>query len=118
MVAQLVYATGNVSHYYANTSKYIFVYNFLKQNVFHDMFPDSLLKEYAKLSVRLCFVESSPDILEFGNNMVSTCIDVYNTITTQLLPTPSKSHYTFNLRDLSKLFQGILMTNASHLVVS
>ena len=44
--------------------------------------------------------------------MVENCISVYKTISAQLLPTPAKSHYTFNLRDLSKTFQGILMADA------
>lgn len=38
-------------------------------------------------------------------NMVAATLDIYNTIADNLLPTPAKSHYTFNLRDLSKVFQ-------------
>jgi hypothetical protein len=49
--------------------------------------------------------------------MVQTCISVYKTISAQLLPTPAKSHYTFNLRDLSKIFQGMLMVDARALLV-
>uniref|UniRef100_A0A8C7H2S6 Dynein axonemal heavy chain 1 n=1 Tax=Oncorhynchus kisutch TaxID=8019 RepID=A0A8C7H2S6_ONCKI len=45
--------------------------------------------------------------------LVDATIRVYATITSQLLPTPAKSHYTFNLRDLSKVFQGILMAEAT-----
>ncbi|XP_074517159.1 dynein axonemal heavy chain 1 [Sebastes fasciatus] len=44
--------------------------------------------------------------------LVDATIRVYSTITSQLLPTPAKSHYTFNLRDLSKVFQGILMADS------
>ncbi|KXJ11002.1 Dynein heavy chain 1, axonemal [Exaiptasia diaphana] len=50
-----------------------------------------------------------------GNAIVDSTISVYNTVITQLLPTPAKSHYTFNLRDLSKVFQGILMAPADKL---
>jgi hypothetical protein len=36
---------------------------------------------------------------------VGATLDVYESVQKQLLPTPTKSHYTFNLRDMSKVFQ-------------
>ena len=35
--------------------------------------------------------------------MVDSSIEVYLRIATELLPTPAKAHYTFNLRDVSKV---------------
>lgn len=37
--------------------------------------------------------------------VVSATVQVYQTIRAELLPTPAKSHYTYNMRDLSKVFQ-------------
>lgn len=43
---------------------------------------------------------------------VFATIEVYRKLSKELLPIPSKFHYTFNLRDISKVFQGLLMVKA------
>jgi dynein heavy chain len=45
---------------------------------------------------------------KFASSIVKSSIEIYFKVTKDLLPTPSKSHYTFNLRDVSKIFQGVL----------
>ncbi|KAM8930485.1 dynein axonemal heavy chain 1 isoform 1-T1 [Pelodytes ibericus] len=55
----------------------------------------------------------APAVRNLTEQLVEATIKMYNTITSQLLPTPAKSHYTFNLRDLSKVFQGMLMAEAA-----
>ena len=52
---------------------------------------------------------SSRDTVLRAGGVVAATIEVYNSISAELLPTPSKFHYTFNLRDISKVFQGLLM---------
>uniref|UniRef100_A0A669QJL6 Dynein axonemal heavy chain 1 n=1 Tax=Phasianus colchicus TaxID=9054 RepID=A0A669QJL6_PHACC len=54
-------------------------------------------------------------VKDLNEPLVDATIYVYLTITSQLLPTPTKSHYTFNLRDLSKVFQGMLMAQPSNI---
>lgn len=49
--------------------------------------------------------------------LVSVTMKVYATILQDLLPTPAKTHYTFNLRDLSKVFQGMLMVDPEKIAV-
>lgn len=50
-----------------------------------------------------------PDLKPFGAPLVKSSVNIYLQIQKELLPTPLRSHYTFNLRDLSKVFQGVLM---------
>ena len=39
--------------------------------------------------------------------IVDNTLDLFQSVTSSLLPTPSRFHYVFNLRDLSRLFEGI-----------
>nr|XP_034190797.1 dynein heavy chain 6, axonemal [Osmia lignaria] len=56
------------------------------------------------------FVDS---VKQIGDKIVNAAVDVYERIATDLLPTPEKSHYIFNLRDLSKCIQGIMQVDAT-----
>jgi dynein heavy chain len=49
-----------------------------------------------------------PEISAKTDALVDASVHIYNTIRAELLPTPAKSHYTFNLRDLAKVVQGVL----------
>lgn len=65
---------------------------------------DSILREFLSQNY------FSDSIKKCGNLAVNATIDLYSQITKELLPIPAKFHYTFNLRDIAKVFQGMLMT--------
>jgi dynein heavy chain len=44
-----------------------------------------------------------------AESVVKSAVDIYKKTINDFLPTPTKCHYTFNLRDLSKVVQGMLM---------
>ena len=46
-----------------------------------------------------------PHITKLSRPLVAATLEVYELAQRELLPTPQKSHYTFNLRDVSKVFQ-------------
>ncbi|KAJ8402442.1 hypothetical protein AAFF_G00369310 [Aldrovandia affinis] len=47
-------------------------------------------------------------VKQSAKNIVEAAVEIYHRMSVDLLPTPAKSHYVFNLRDLSKCVQGML----------
>ena len=73
-------------------------YNDLDQDTINTIFTQLLANFYRKFSENVRNAE--PQI-------ISSVIRVYDKVREELLPTPSKSHYTFNLRDIWRVFQGM-----------
>lgn len=48
------------------------------------------------------------EVREMWLVLTESTVYFYNAIIRKMLPTPNKSHYLFNLRDISKVFQGLL----------
>ena len=50
------------------------------------------------------------EIQELAKPITSATMDLYERIVRDLPPTPSKFHYIFNLRDLSRIYHGLFLT--------
>ena len=91
------------------TMRYLRHYNLIYVEPFDN---DSLFKIFGNI-LEWYFInlpQSLPkSITGLKDNIVTSTLELYNKVQTskELLPTPAKSHYIYNLRDLSKVFQGI-----------
>lgn len=52
----------------------------------------------------------SKNIQELTSSITSATLELYKQIVQNHPPTPSKFHYIFNLRDLSRVYQGLCLT--------
>ncbi|XP_047430741.1 dynein axonemal heavy chain 6 [Mugil cephalus] len=74
---------------------------------------DHSLKQIFKAILTGFLSEFSQEVKDCAGQIVDAAVEIYNRLSVDLLPTPAKSHYVFNLRDLSKCVQGILQCEPS-----
>ena len=53
--------------------------------------------------------EFSGEFCKIVDKLTEATIDLWRTIKKKMLPTPAKFHYIFNMRELSRVFQGVLL---------
>lgn len=83
-------------------------YNIL---TYTDLGPESISMIFDKIFGAFAGTFSSEVKALVGAIVESTQV-VFRAVAERLKPTPSKSHYTFNLRDISKIFQGLCSADA------
>nr|XP_012223058.1 PREDICTED: dynein heavy chain 2, axonemal-like [Linepithema humile] len=58
--------------------------------------------------------EFHAEVKGISNEITCATIELYNYVVQKMLPTPTKMHYLFNLRDISKVFQGLLRSHKDY----
>lgn len=55
----------------------------------------------------------SADTYKIIESVTGSTIKLWNKVKSQLLPTPAKFHYVFNLRDVSRIFKGMVQVTSN-----
>lgn len=73
-------------------------------NLINMTFPqESQIKRIFGTMINQKLQDFDEDVKPLGDIMTDATIEIYNYISTRMLPTPTKIHYLFNLRDISKV---------------
>ncbi|KAM8960487.1 dynein axonemal heavy chain 3 [Pelodytes ibericus] len=86
--------------------------NIVSINAFDD---ETLMKIFSSISDWHFSKGFDISFLRSGKLMIQATMSIYQTAVQNFLPTPSKSHYVFNLRDFSRVVRGVLLCPHTHL---
>ena len=57
-----------------------------------------------------CELTFTTGVQQLAEGITTATLELYNRIVRDLPPTPSKFHYIFNLRDLSRIYHGLTLS--------
>lgn len=84
-----------------------------------DSFDDNTLTKIFSTILDWHFSKGYDDsIARLSKWCVGATMNVYKQAILQFLPTPAKSHYTFSLRDFSRVINGVMLVPASKMTES
>uniref|UniRef100_A0A5K3F002 AAA domain-containing protein n=1 Tax=Mesocestoides corti TaxID=53468 RepID=A0A5K3F002_MESCO len=72
---------------------------------------DGNLKQIFATMLNQKLSDFEDEVKTIGDPLTEASITFYHTIVAKFLPTPTRIHYLFNLRDISKIYQGLLRAN-------
>ncbi|KAK6177269.1 hypothetical protein SNE40_015399 [Patella caerulea] len=89
------------------TPRFLRHFNIIAMNPFSE---DTMVKIFNTItSSYLRSAEFSTDFFSVGSQIVQATMEMYKMAMENLLPTPAKSHYVFNLRDFSRIILGVCL---------
>ncbi|XP_061620043.1 LOW QUALITY PROTEIN: dynein axonemal heavy chain 2 [Phyllopteryx taeniolatus] len=81
-------------------------------NLINMTFPnDSQIKRIFSTMINQKLQVFKEELKPVGELLTQATLELYYAVTARFLPTPAKTHYLFNLRDISKVFQGLLRSH-------
>uniref|UniRef100_A0A182TQL6 AAA+ ATPase domain-containing protein n=1 Tax=Anopheles melas TaxID=34690 RepID=A0A182TQL6_9DIPT len=83
-------------------------------SVINIIFPNDSTLRHIYASILKGHLEPfAPDLGDNADKLIEMTLALFKTLVTKLPPTPSKFHYIFNMKDLSRIFAGLLQIHPS-----
>ena len=60
------------------------------------------------------FTQFGDDVKVLQDSLALATINIFNQTMADFLPTPKKTHYIYNMRDISKVFQGLFLADKNY----